>query len=75
MQEAERRHGFILESMDVDTVPGLAAQYGSQVPVVMLNGKLRFRGAVNQVLLERLLDAEKARATRALDERSPPSTS
>jgi hypothetical protein len=39
---------------DVDDDPELASQYGESVPVVTVNGKIRFRGRVNPVLLERL---------------------
>ena len=38
--------------------PELAAKYGNEVPVVAVNGKVRFRGVVNPALLERLLTAE-----------------
>jgi glutaredoxin len=58
LQEARRRHGFALAARDVDADPALAAEYGDCVPVVTVNGKVRFRGAVNPVLLERLLRAE-----------------
>src|SRR4051812_36209451 len=56
--EAERlRYGFQLTAVDVDTDPALAAQYGLEVPVVEVDGKVRFRGRVNPVLLRRLLRA------------------
>ncbi len=60
-QELERQQGryqFSLEQKDVDTDPALAAAYGEWVPVILVNGKVRFRGRVNPVLLERLLRAE-----------------
>jgi hypothetical protein len=59
--------------VDVDTDPELAAQYGTEVPVIAVNGKVRFRGAVNPVLLKRLLDAEKRNSGQVLDKRVPPS--
>lgn len=52
------RHGFSIEEVDVDSDPALAARHGSTVPVVAVNGKARFKGVVNPVLLERLLTAE-----------------
>ncbi len=58
LEKARRRHGFTLEAVDVDGDPGLAAAYGHEVPVVAVNGRVRFRGAVNPVLLARLLRAE-----------------
>jgi glutaredoxin len=57
LNEAQRRHRFPLEAVDVDTAPELIDRYGNCVPVVTVNGRLRFRGTVNPVLLQRLLDA------------------
>jgi glutaredoxin len=56
----QRKHRFTLAEVDVDSNPDLAAQHGLSVPVVAVNGKVRFRGVVNPVLLERLLRAEGA---------------
>ena len=36
-------------------IPNLVAQFDTEVPVVALNGKVRFRGVVNPALLDRLL--------------------
>lgn len=58
LEEARRRYGFRLTAQDVDADPGAAAEHGEWVPVVTVNGKVRFRGGVNPVLLERLLRAE-----------------
>jgi hypothetical protein len=58
LEEARRRYGFALSARDVDADPELAKEHGSCVPVVTVNGKVRFRGAVNAALLERLLRAE-----------------
>jgi hypothetical protein len=73
VQAAQRQHRFILEILDVDAKPELTARYGDLVPVVTVNGKVRFRGAVNPVLLDRLLRAEKEKVTRGL--RRPGSSS
>ena len=54
----QRRHGFAVREIDVDADPELAARHGLSVPVVEVNGKVRFKGVVNPVLLERLLVAE-----------------
>jgi hypothetical protein len=51
-------YAFRLEVIDVDGDPALRDRYGDWVPVVAVNGKVRFRGAVNPVLLDRLLRAE-----------------
>jgi hypothetical protein len=61
LEDARRRYHFQLITMDVDSDPVLAAEHGDWVPVVTVNGKLRFRGGVNAVLLERLLRAEMER--------------
>lgn len=56
LQRCQARYGFRLEAVDVDGDPRLLETYGEWVPVVTVNGKVRFRGGVNRVLLERLLD-------------------
>jgi hypothetical protein len=53
----QKLRGFTLEKIDVDTDPVLVSRYGACVPVVTVNGEVRFRGRVNRVLLERILDA------------------
>lgn len=58
LQAEQRRYHFELALVNIDTDPLLASQYGDAVPVVTVNGKVRFRGGVNRVLLERLLVAE-----------------
>jgi hypothetical protein len=60
LDEARKRYGFTLEAVDIDRSAELVAKYGTCVPVVTVNGKVRFRGAVNRVLLQRLLDAKPA---------------
>jgi glutaredoxin len=57
LEDARRRHAFALEAVDIDTSPDLVAAHGDWVPVVTVNGKVRFRGGVNPVLLQRILDA------------------
>src|SRR5437764_148097 len=56
-----RRYGFALDALDVDGDAALRERFGLLVPVVAVNGKVRFRGGVNAVLLERLLRAEAER--------------
>lgn len=58
LTQAQEQHQFTLEIIDIDTVPELKTLYDAQVPVIVINGKVRFRGKVNPVLLERLLSAE-----------------
>jgi glutaredoxin len=57
LTKAQQRHGFPLEVKDVDTSPDWVKEYGDCVPVVLVNDKVRFRGNVNPVLLDRLLNA------------------
>lgn len=61
LERARRRHGFVLEKIDVDSAPALAERFGEEVPVVTVAGQVRFRGGVNAVLLDRLLAAEAGR--------------
>jgi glutaredoxin len=53
----QSRYGFRLETRDVDAAPELCRAHGDWVPVVTVNGQVRFRGRVNEVLLRRLLEA------------------
>ena len=43
--------------VDIDERPDLLADYNTCVPVVVIDGKARFRGKVDRLLLERLLQA------------------
>jgi glutaredoxin len=52
-----RTYGLQPELVDVDGDPELRAKYNECVPVVVIDGKPRFRGRVNRVLLERVLAA------------------
>jgi glutaredoxin len=58
LRNYQRRYGFQIVEVDIDTDPELVAKYDTEVPVVMINGKIRFRGVVNPTLLERILLAE-----------------
>ena len=57
LDDQRTRYGFTIQTIDVDSDPALAEAHGATVPVVLLDGKVRFRGVVNPVLLQRLLDA------------------
>jgi glutaredoxin len=67
LQQAAKRHRLTLTQRDVDDDPALAAQYGLCVPVVLIDGKVRFRGVVNEVLLRRVLRSapEEERTTES----------
>ncbi|MEX2175464.1 MAG: glutaredoxin family protein [Pirellulaceae bacterium] len=49
------RHGLAPDSVDIDADPRLRERYNECVPVVVIDGKERFRGSVNEVLLKRIL--------------------
>ena len=57
LEQARQRYEFGLSQVDVDGEPQLVEAYGDCVPVVMINGRVRFRGIVNPVLLRRLFEA------------------
>src|SRR5262245_49642740 len=58
LRAEQQRHGYQLEAVDVDRSADLRALHGEQVPVVTVDGKVRFHGRVNRALLQRLLRAE-----------------
>lgn len=49
------RHGLTPHEVDIDADPQLVERYNTCVPVVVIAGKERFRGRVDEVLLRRLL--------------------
>lgn len=49
------RHGLRPAVVDIDADPALRARYNTCVPVVIIDGRERFRGIVNEVLLKRIL--------------------
>jgi glutaredoxin len=53
--EVLERHGLKPHVVDIDADPDLVAKYTDCVPVVFIDGRERFRGRVNEVLLRRLL--------------------
>src|SRR5262245_3634661 len=55
LKKFKHRHRFTIEEIDIDADPELVERHGESVPVVEVDGKVRFRGVINPVLLERLL--------------------
>ena len=53
--ESLARHGLRFERIDIDTEPDLRARYDACVPVVVVDGRERFRGRIDELLLRRLL--------------------
>lgn len=54
-----RDHGLRPQLVDVDADSALRERYNECVPVVAIDGKERFRGRVDAVLLRRLLAAAR----------------
>jgi glutaredoxin len=57
-EEAEQmlaEHGFRPTIVDIDAGLALRERFDTCVPVVEIDGKIRFRGRVNAVLLRRIL--------------------
>lgn len=50
-----RKYGIEPKKVDVDSDPLLRERYDACVPVVVIDGKERFRGRVDEILLRRLL--------------------
>jgi glutaredoxin len=43
--------------VDIDSEPSLRSRFSTCIPVIEIDGKIRFRGRVNEVLLRRLIEA------------------
>lgn len=48
-------HGLRPSTVNIDEDPALREQYNTCVPVVEIDGVVRFRGRIEPVLLDRLL--------------------
>ena len=46
-----------IEEVDITGDPALMEQFSEQIPVVEIDGQVRFRGQVNEILLRRLIEA------------------
>lgn len=57
LRREQRRLGFTLTTVDIARDPALADRYGDRIPVVEVNGRERFRGAISPVLWQRLVTA------------------
>lgn len=54
-KETLRQHGCVPQEVDIDEDADLLARFDRCVPVVEIDGKVRFRGRVEKRLLRRLL--------------------
>ncbi|MBT7919292.1 MAG: glutaredoxin family protein [Planctomycetaceae bacterium] len=48
-------YGFSIEIIDISQDSELLDKYEMCIPVIEIDGKVRFRGKINEVLLRRLL--------------------
>ncbi len=60
-----------VQEIDIDSDPGLVEQYGDSIPVVVIDGRERFRGQVNVLLLRRLIEATSPRVTPLVQSLDP----
>lgn len=67
-------HGLKPRLVDIDLDPELTARFGSCVPVVVIDGRTRFRGRVDPRLLRRLLAGSLGQRLSRLLPWSNPST-
>jgi glutaredoxin len=59
--EVLTRHGLGYDEVDIDADPQLRERYEQCVPVVVIDGRERFRGRVDELLLQRLLSQRGVR--------------
>ena len=52
-------YGLSPQKVNIDSDARLVEQYGWVIPVVLIDGKERFRGHVDEILLRRLLVEEQ----------------
>jgi len=60
IRAAAEKIALELKEIDVDSAPELVAEYGGEVPVLMINGRKAFKYSVTAGELERRLRREKA---------------
>ena len=62
--EILKQHGLSPELIDIDDDPQLQSAHTDWVPVVEIDGTIRFRGRVNPTLLRRILSNPNASDVR-----------
>jgi glutaredoxin len=55
----QRLFTFELQFVDIASDPELVAEHGDSIPVIEVNGEVRFRGTINPMLWRRLVRAEQ----------------
>lgn len=58
LRKHQRSERLAIREVDIDGDPELMSKYGDKVPAIEIDGKLRFFGKLNEVLLRRLLRAK-----------------
>jgi glutaredoxin len=53
------RYGLVPRLVDIDETPQLRERFDQCVPVVEIDGRIRFRGRIQEGLLRRLLRARR----------------
>jgi len=59
-KEILEMYGFTIHEIDIDKQPKLLEKYDTCVPIVEIDGKVRFRGTINEVLLVRLIGTNES---------------
>lgn len=57
------QHGLQPTEIDIDGDESLLEKFNTCVPVVEIDGKIRFRGRIEPLLLKRLLQTQKGLAS------------
>ena len=60
-----------IQIVDIERDPMLVRQFGESIPVVEIDGRIRFRGGVSATLLKRMIDAALLRELQQPVEQSP----
>jgi glutaredoxin len=59
-EELLASYGLRPRLVDIDDNPDLRSKFDTCVPVVEIEGQIRFRGRIDEVLLRRLINAQTA---------------
>ena len=51
------RYNLVPREVDIQSDPRLCDRFGEVIPVVEIDGRIRFRGRVDEVLLKRIVGA------------------
>ena len=62
VEQVRARRGFEIEKVDISGDPGLEIAYGSEIPIVAIDGVPRFKVWVDEGALEAALDVVAAHA-------------